>query len=131
MLQRGMALTPEEQSRRNKERDMLYQLQALARGGCDPRTGMQVTMDQQMAALDRYNHLSAQMADRELARDRMNAELALAADKISIQKAEVAVKMLEVLVKAGVDPQDVLAQVAGMSDKLLSLPSALALEVKD
>lgn len=88
-------------------------------------------MDQQMAALDRYNHLSAQMADRELARDRMNAELALAADKISIQKAEVAVKMLEVLVKAGVDPQDVLAQVAGMSDKLLSLPSALALEVKD
>jgi hypothetical protein len=56
--------------------------------------------------------------------------MALASDKIAVMKAEVSVKMLEVLVKGGVGPEKLLEVVQGMSENLIAGPTALAIEAK-
>jgi hypothetical protein len=113
-----------------QERDILSQLRTMARG-INPANGNRLSTAEQMVAMDRYNHLSAQAADREVMKERHAAEMALAADKIEVMKAEVTVKALEVLVKAGVPADQLLALVKDFSGNLLSAPTHLMLEAKE
>jgi hypothetical protein len=112
------------------DKEMRRILQSIARGW-HPTTGQRVSLAEQMAAVDRLNAAEAQDKQERLARDRMKAEMALAADKIEVQKAEVAVKALEVLATSGMQPEQLLEVVQGFTGKLLSGPTVLALEAKD
>ena len=105
------------------------QLQTLARGL--DYAGERVPLHIQMAALDRYNSMKAEIINRQLAAQRLDAEMALVKEKLIIQKAEVAVKALEVLAKSSLDPERLLEVVQGFTGNLLGAPQALAIEQKD
>lgn len=138
-------MTNEERARKEKEareesyeNQMIEQLAAVARG-FNPLTGQRVSPQEMSDAQTRYHQIKNAVEQRRLARDKLNADLSVEAnrvqaqkelehrrldieeEKVRIQKAEVVVKALEVAVKGGAEPQALLEAIRTLSQTMLPM----------
>jgi len=153
-------MTPEEKKKQLElrrlqeeeatERDMLLKLSTLARG-FDPVTLNQVSTTDMMAAQKQYQDFKHQADQRRFAREKLSHEanleglkldtqkelehrrLDIEAERVSVQKAEVIVRALEVAAQHGVDPNMLLSAIQDLGKNLLAGPatSSLLLERKE
>jgi hypothetical protein len=153
-------MTPEEKKKQAElrrmqeeeatERDMLMKLSTLARG-FDPITLTQVSTSEMMAAQKQYQDFKHQADQRRYAREKLQHEaelelqrldtqkelehrrLDIEADRVSVQKAEVIVKALEVAAQHGVNPEHLLGAIRDLGANLLAGPakSPLLLDKKE